>query len=135
MKKVLLIAVAALALSSCSTISHTSYTGTVNTEMYNRTSADLEVSDKVVSTTYVCDDDHNRAGLKSCQAAAIQKALEENGGGDLIVNPQFEVKKTRGVFFTKIKYVKVTGHVARYKNFHPLKQAEADIIVTLKRKK
>lgn len=137
MKKFLLMAavVVSLGFSSCSTISHSAYSEVVDTEIYNRSSADLVVSDKVITYTYQCDYAHSRAGEKSVKAAAIQKALEANGGGDLIVNPQFEVKKTRKLFCSKIQYVTVTGHPAIYKHVHPMTQQEADVIVELKKKK
>ena len=61
-------------------------------------------------------------------------ALQANGGGDLIVNPQFEVKKHRKFFGTKVEYVVVSGHVATYKNVHLMTQSEADLIMSLKGK-
>ena len=136
MKKFLLMAVVAIVgLSSCTVVTHSAYTGTVDTQMYNRSTADLDVSDKIITTTYNVSYADNRGGLKSIKDAAIQQALAENGGGDLIVNPQFEIKKSGFLWWRKYQYVKVTGHVARYKNIHPLKQSEADIIVTLKNRK
>lgn len=139
MKKIFLAAVVAIlgaaGLSSCSTISNSAYTDVVDSSISNRSYADLEVSPKVITYKFDCTKEYSRAGLKSCKAAAVQKALEANGGGDLIVNPQFEVKKYRGLFSSKIVYVTVTGHPARYKNVHPMTQGEADLIVTLKGKK
>lgn len=133
MKKLYLFAVvaAALTMSSCSSITHTAYSEEVNTEIYNRSSANLVVSDNIISYTFVPTKAHERAGLKSLKAAAIQKALEANGGGDLIVNPRFEIKKTSGT----IKYVTVTGHIGTYKNFHPMNMEEAKVIDTLKKRK
>lgn len=124
-------ACAALALASCSTVSHTASTMGVDTQLNNVTTADLQVSDKVISYTFTPDGDHRRAGEKSVKAAAVSKALEANGGGDLLVAPQFEVKKTRGLFSSKIKYVTVKGHPATYKNFHPTTKAEAETEVIL----
>lgn len=126
--------VAVIGLSSCSTISHTAYTQAVDTQLYNRSVADLDVSDQIITYTYYCDYAHSKAGEKSVKAAAIQKALEVNGGGDVIVNPQYEVKKTRRLFSSKINYVTVTGHPAKYKNVHPMTEKEAEIITTLKKK-
>lgn len=136
MKKLLfLAAVAALGLSSCTTVSNTAYTEEVNTEMYNRSYADLQVSDKVISYTLNVSAAQSRAGVKSCKAAAVSKALEVNGGGDLIVNPQYEVTIRREFLGKRILSVKVTGHPATYRNVHPMTQNEVDIVTSLKRKK
>lgn len=134
MKKYLLcIAVAALALSSCSTISHTASTESVNTEIYNRSTADLSVSSKKITYTFNPTDAYRRAGEKSVKAAAVAKALEANGGGDVLVAPQYEIKKTRNFFgVTKIKYVTVTGYPATYNNVHATTTAEAEVVKTLK---
>ena len=137
MKKILLIAsvVVALGLGSCTTVSNSAYTQAVNTELYNRSSADLVVSDNLITYTYTCDWPHSRAGVKSVKAKAVQEALKANGGGDVIVNPQYEVAVHRQLFGRKILSVTVTGHPATYKHVHPMTQPEADLIVTLKGKK
>lgn len=135
MKKFLLVAaVAALTLSSCSSIYNTASTEQVSTSIVNRTTAALKVSDKVITYTLTPTKEQRRGGDKSVKAAAMAKALEANGGGDLIVAPQFEIKRHRGFFGSKIVYVTVTGHPAVYTDFHPTTQAEADIIVTLGKK-
>ncbi|MDE7387905.1 MAG: lipoprotein [Muribaculaceae bacterium] len=134
-KSLFLAAVAALALSSCNTISHTASTETINTQMYNRSTADLKVSPEVIKYTFVADNTYRRAGEKSVKNAAIAKALEANGGGDLLVAPQFEIKKHRGLFRTKIVSVTVTGHPATYVNVHPTTKDEAEVINTLGRRK
>lgn len=132
MKKVILFgAVAVLALSSCSTISHTASTEAVDTEIMNRSTAELVVSDAKISYTFTPTASHRRAGMKSMKAAAVQKALEANGGGDILVAPQFEIKKTRGVFRTEVKYITVTGHVGRYVKVHPTTTAEAEVVSIL----
>lgn len=125
------VAVVALTLGSCSSIHHTAYTEEVNTEIYNRTSADLVVSDNIITYKFIPSKEHERAGMGSLKAAAIQKALEANGGGDLIVNPRFEIRKQ----FKSIDYVIVTGHIGTYKHFHPMTTEEANIVETLKNKK
>ena len=133
MKKLFLFCVVAgaLTLASCSSISHTAYSDAVNTELYNRTYADLNVSDNVITYKFIPTKAHERAGIKSLKAAAIDKALEANGQGDLLVNPRFEIKKT----MSGIQYVIVTGHPATYKNFHNITKEEAEIIDMLKNKK
>ena len=126
---------AMLGMNSCTSISNSAYTKVVDSSISNRSYADLEVSNKVITYKYEVDWAHSRAGEKSCKAAAVSAALQANGGGDLIVNPQFEVKKHRKFFGKKIEYVIVTGHVATYKNVHPMTQPEADLIMSLKGKK
>ena len=139
MKKYLFVAAiafaAAVGMSSCSTISNTAYTKGVDSTISNRSYSDLEVSPKVITYKYDVDRAHSRAGEKSCKAAAVSAALQANGGGDLIVNPQFEVKKHRNLLGKKIDYVIVSGHVATYKNVHSMTQSEADLIMSLKGKK
>ena len=134
MKKfILLAAVAATtSLCSCNTISHTAATQSVDTQITNRSTADLKVSPNVISYTFTPTNEYRRAGEKSVKNAAIAKALEANGGGDLIVGAQYEVKKHRGLFKTKIVSVTVTGHPATYVNIHPTTQAEAEVVATLK---
>lgn len=127
--------VAALGMSSCTSITDTAYTQTVDSSITNRSYANLEVSPNIITYKFDCTGAYSRAGEKSCKMAAVQKALQANGGGDLIVNPQFEVKKSRHLFGTDIYYVIVTGHPATYKNVHPMTAEEADIITNLKRKK
>ena len=137
MKKMflLLALVTMIGLSSCTTISNNSYVETVDTEIYNRTAADLVVGDKYVSYTLKCNWAQSRAGENSCKAAAIQACLQENGGGDILVNPQFEVKKKWSGMGKKIEYVKVSGRIGKYKNFHPATEQEVEIVNSLKGKK
>ncbi|MDO5395692.1 MAG: hypothetical protein Q4F07_06990 [Bacteroidales bacterium] len=132
MKKLLFVAaVAALSLSSCSTVSHTAATENVDTQIMNRSTANLKVSDKVISYTFVPDGAHNRAGMKSMKAAAVQKALEANGNGDVLIAPQFEVKTKSFLFWKKVKAITVKGHPAVYNDVHNTTQAEADVASTL----
>lgn len=121
-------AAAVLMLSSCSTITHTATTEAVDTEIFNRSNADLDVASKKITFTYTPDGSHRRAGKKAVLRAAIAKALEANGDGDVLVAPQFEVKETRGLFSTKIKYVTVKGYPATYKDVHATTSEEAQIV-------
>lgn len=130
MKKQVLFAAAAavLMLSSCSTITHTASTEAVDTEVFNRSNADLNVSTQKITFTYNPDAAHRRAGKKAVLRAAVAKALEANGNADVLVAPQYEVKETRGLFTTKIKYVTVKGYPATYKNIHATTSAEAQVV-------
>lgn len=127
-KTVLIAAIVAAALTSCSSVHNTATTKSVDTEIYNRTSANLKVSDKVVSYTLYPTSEQRRGGEKSVKAAAVTKCLEANGG-DILVSPQFEVKRSHGLFGTKVKYVTVTGHPATYVDFHPTSKPEAEVIL------
>lgn len=131
MKKYLFCAIIAAAMCSCSTISHTASTQDVQTEIMNVSTANLEVSNTKISYTFTPTAAYRRAGDKAVRRAAIAKALEANGNADILVAPEFEVKKTRGLFTTKIKYVTVKGYPAKYKNIHATTQGEANIINTL----
>ena len=128
-------AVVGLGLSSCTTISSTAYTEAVQTGIYNRSAADLDVSDKVVSYTLQCNWAQSRSGVGSCKAAAVQACLQANGGGDVLVNPQYEVKSKRTLIGRKVHYVKVTGRVGKYKTVRPITEKEAEIVTMLKVKK
>ncbi len=125
-------AVAALALGSCTSIHNTAYTDVVKSQTQNRTSADLSVADNVSTATLQCDWTRSRSGIANAKNAACQKLLSENGGGDVVINPQFEIKTKRTIIGKKIMYVTVTGHVGRYKNFHPTTAAEAELFNSLK---
>lgn len=135
MKKTLLAAaaIAVLGLASCSSISHTSTTEAVNTEILNRSTAELEVSPKKITYTFTTTPPHRRAGgEKALKAAAVAKALEQNGNADVLVAPQYTVVKSKGLGPWKIKSVTVTGYPAFYKNVHQTTQAEADVVNTLR---
>lgn len=131
MKKLLLPAVAALCLCSCSTITHTASTESVPTEIRSTNTADLKVSDKTITYKFTPTNEYLRAGDGAVKNAAIAKALEAYGEGDLLVAPEFEIKKKRGLFGSKIQYVVVKGHPASYTNIHPTTLQEAEVIQTL----
>lgn len=130
MKKQLLFVAAAatLMLSSCSTITHTATTEAVNTEVFNRSNANLDVASQKITYTFTPDASHRRAGKKAVIRAAVAKALEANGNADVLVAPQYEVKETRGLFSTKIKYVTVKGYPAKYKDVHSTTVGEAQVV-------
>lgn len=128
-KSIFLAATAALfMMCSCSTISHTASTEAVNTELYNRSNADLDVSAQKITYTYTPDGAHHRAGKKALYNTAVAKALEANGNADILVAPQFEIKETRGLFTKKVKYITVKGYPAKYKNVHSTTTNEAQVV-------
>ncbi len=78
------------------------------------TIADLEVSPQKITYTYRPSDDVNRGGEENVINTAVRKALEVNGGGDVLVEMQFTLKKTGKKNVTEVT---VSGYPARYKNF------------------
>lgn len=129
MKKTVLFMAAAMFLCSCSSISNTASTKGVDSQLINRSSAEMKVSDKRVSYTLVPTKEQRRAGgERALKAAAIHALLEANGNADVLVAPEFEIKKG----FNKVHYVKVSGKPASYVNVHPTTQAEANVVNTLK---
>ncbi len=117
-----------LLLSACSTVFSTANTEAINTKVNNYSTADLVVADKAVSYTFYPEAKHRRAGLNSMKAAAVNHALEQAGGADLLLAPQFEVVKRRNLFGSKIREVKVKGLPATYRNVHATTKTEAEVI-------
>jgi len=115
------IAVAVLALSSCQTMVKTAKTVDAQSNIKSITVADLKVADKRVTATIAdVSSDLRRGGEKNVKQAVEQKALSENGGGDLLVDPQYVVTKSKGLFGSKIKSITVSGRPAWYQNFRSL---------------
>lgn len=118
MKKVILgLAIVAMSTTSCVTRESTSATMDVKTSIDSRNAADLVVSDNVITYSFAPFKSVRRAGLQNIKRTAVAEALKANGGGDVLVAPQYQVVKRRGLFATKIKSVTVSGHPATYKNF------------------
>lgn len=130
MKKILLFAAvaAAFSMTSCSTVSYTSKSADVKTSITSPNTAELNVSDKVATATITTDAKQRRGGLGSIKSAAIQKCLRENGGGDVLVSPQFEVVERKNLSGRKVISVTVTGHPATYKNVHLTTKSEAEVL-------
>lgn len=119
MKKlcVALVALSALLISSCSTVKRTATTEKVDNDLSARNNAELVVSPTKITYTFKPGKAVRRGGEKNVKTTAVAEALKANGNADVLVAPQYEVKKTRGLFGTKIKYVTVTGYPATYKAF------------------
>lgn len=128
-KSVLFMAAAAMFCCSCSSvITNTASTKNVESQLINRTTAELKISDKRVSYTLNPTKAQQKAGLSSVKAAAVAALLQANGNADVLIAPEFEIKKG----LTSIKYVTVSGKPATYVNAHATTQAEANIVNTLK---
>ncbi len=126
--KLIIGATAAILLSSCSTITHTAQTAGVDTEVYNLTVADMDVSKEKVSKTAEWKwNPLSTVSLKEQKKTAEAELLKE-ADADVLVEPQYEVKRA-GLF--RGGSVTVSGYPAKYKNFRPMTKADAEIVATL----
>lgn len=116
MKKLFLCAsvFAALTLASCSSVKHTSTTLDVATNVCSQSTANLQVSPNKISYTYTPSKEVLRGG--AVIETAVAEALHANGNADILVAPQYEIKR-KG---KKIQYVIVEGYPACYVNVQPV---------------
>lgn len=118
MKKILLsIFVIGMTLSSCTTITKTATTLDVNSDLNSISTADLDISSQKISYTHKVTNKERKGGHKNVRSSAIQAAIAANGGGDVLVAPQYTEVKKSGLFGSKIKTVTVEGYIGKYKNF------------------
>ena len=128
MKKFLLVAAAAIALTSCTTVSHTAHTEDVETQVYNLTVADMDVSkDKVSKTTSWNWTPLSTVSVEAQKEKATAELLQEKKA-DVLVEPQYIVKR-RGLF--RGGEVTVTGYPATYRNFRTMTKDDAEAIATV----
>lgn len=115
MKKIVLAALvfAAMGLTSCSSLHKTATVEDINTEISATSYADLVVSPNKISFTYKPTASERRGGEKNAIRCAVAEALKANGNADVLVAPQYIIKKKKG----NVKEVTVTGYPATYKNF------------------
>lgn len=124
MKKLAICAAFALALSlgSCSSVRHTATEIPVYTQVVSTSTADLDVNPKKISFLYKPSKAVRRCGEKAVIETAVSEALKANGGADVLVAFQYEIKKTRNFFGrNSIKYVVVEGYPSTYTNIVPVK--------------
>ena len=105
---------AMLGMSSCTTTLNSSKTKDFGSSAITATFADLVVSPHKITYTYKPSDDVRRGGEVNVINTAIRKALEVNGGGDVLVELQTTVKKKGR---KDVSEVTVSGYPASYKNF------------------
>lgn len=108
------------ALSSCTTVNRTAKTVDISASIRNVSVADLDVAPNRVTYTMTPSKAVRRGGLANIKRVAESEALEKNGGGDVLVNPEFTVTKRRGLFSSKVTSVTVTGRPANYTNVRSL---------------
>lgn len=106
--------IAVLGMTSCTTTLNSSKTKDFGSSAITATFADLVVSPHKITYTYKPSDDVRRGGEVNVINTAIRKALEVNGGGDVLVELQTTVKK-KGK--NNISEVTISGYPATYKNF------------------
>lgn len=115
MRKVILavLTVMALGITSCSSIHKTAAVEEISTGVAAYSTADLNISPNKISYTYRPTKAERRGGNKNAIECAVAEALKANGNADVLVAPQYEIKKRRG----NVKQVTVTGFPATYSNF------------------
>lgn len=117
-----------LALSSCSTIQHTSQTAGVDTNVYNLTVADMNVAkQKQTMTTEWKWNPLSTVSLKAQKETATAELLRE-ANADVLVEPQYIVKR-RGLF--RGGSLTVTGYPATYSNFRNMTPEDAEKIAKI----
>lgn len=127
-RKILAAGIAALALSSCSTITHTSQTAAVDTQVYNLTVADMKVAAKKDSVTVDWKwNPLSTVSLKAQKESATHSLLQKSDA-DVLVEPEYIVHR-RGIF--RGGSVTVTGYPANYSNFRAMTTEDAEKIATI----
>lgn len=115
---IFLCGIVALCMTSCTTITKTATSMDVESALNSNSEADLDVQNSRISFTYFPTASIRRGGTLNVKAAAVAEALKANGNGDVLVEPQFEIRVSKNLFgIKKIKSVIVTGYPAKYKNF------------------
>lgn len=119
MKKIFLLAILAVAASSCSTLKNTATTHDFNTNAPYTVPviADLEISENRVMYAYIPPKSVRNGGTQNAINSAIREALVTNGNADVLVGLETQVRFSAT---KKIKSVVVTGYPAKYKNFRQL---------------
>ena len=117
MKKFFLFVCVAFAVSSCQTIRSTATHKTVDIQPVGALIADLEVSPKRISYTMTPHRRVQRGGFENIKSTAIREALQNNGGGDVLVGLEVQTKSVRFLFWRAITSITVSGYPAKYTNF------------------
>ncbi len=123
MKKLFILLVVAIAVSSCSVMKQTASEQDVNSRVIAATISDLDVADQKITYTYVPSKKIRKLGMQNCINAAISEALANNGGGDVLIETQKAIIQSYGLGGKKIKSVTVCGYPAKYKNFRSVDDA------------
>ena len=117
MKKFFLLVCVVFAVSSCQTIRSTATHKTVDIQPVGALIADLEVSPKRISYTMTPHRRVQRGGFENIKSTAIREALQNNGGGDVLVGLEVQTKSVRFLCWRTITSITVSGYPAKYTNF------------------
>ena len=120
MKKYLFVLATAMMTAACTTTTKTARTESVPYSMYNATEADLDVAPRRIKYTLTTTKEIRRGGFENCKNAAVQEALAANGNADLLLEPQFVIKRYRNLLVNLVTSVTVTGYPATYKNIRSM---------------
>ena len=118
MKKLALLAVAALMLSSCSQTMTTVTSTSLDTksQLLTATTADLDVQETRITYTMIPSEAIRLGGKENVINAAVHEALQKYGNADVLVDLEHVIEYRDG----KITSITVSGHPAKYKNYHSL---------------
>ena len=125
MKKLFILAVAAMAMASCSTF-NTASVADVDNKILAGAVADLEVAPQRVTYTYKPTASVRRGGTKNCVRTAIREALDVNGSADILIQEEVTTIIRPALFsksLKKVKSVTVSGYPAKYKNIKTIPQS------------
>ena len=117
MKKILFIIVVVattLCFSSCSTLKNSATYSKTSINPVTAVMADVEVSPKKITHTYIPSKNVLKGGLKNVISSAVKEALEVHGSGDVLVALETQIKYKS---LNKIESVTVSGYPAKYTNF------------------
>ena len=117
MKKLILLLSATCALCSCQTIRSTATHKAIDIQPIGALIADLEVSPNRISYTMIPHRRVQRGGYENVKSTAIREALQNNGGGDVLVHLEVQTKSARFLLWRWIKSITVSGYPAKYTNF------------------
>lgn len=124
-----LVSIAAVTATSCSTISNTATTQKIDSQIVNLTVAEMKVNKEKASKSVEWNwTPFGGQNITAAKQNATARLLSE-AGADVLVEPQYETE-SRGLF--RGGKVTVTGYPAVYTGFHPMTEAEAGTIATLK---
>lgn len=117
MKKILLVlSVCLLAFASCNSIEKTARTEVVQSEVSSITYSKLVVGPKLVYAM-TPSKSIRRKGVENVKRSVVSEALKTHGNADVLLNPEFEIRKHHGIFGSRITGITVTGYPATYTNF------------------
>lgn len=120
MKKFFYFVGVALLAVSCTTITKTAKTADAPVSLLSATVAELDVQPERITYTMKPDASVRRGGQANVKQAAEAEALVQNGNADVLVDANYTIETKRFLIFNWVSSVTVSGHPAKYTNFHSL---------------